>query len=493
VPMLSPTSVASRLSDGRAYPYFLRNIPADSVAADAMVDVLKRLFNYTRLALVHSTDPYGTSGGPTFYDAALASWLLILTTQRFAGGAVDFSAQLRGLQQSQARVIVLICHVNDGSRFLNDAYEVGVGGDGYLWLGSDTIVDSSLWEGDTKLAADISLRQLVLKGLFAVAPNGQPEGSDRYHEYLMRRQRLPSTLGDGALCNLEKDDDGNNLWAQDHDSNTSTSLACAGHNTTQDGPYDAYGYDAAFSIAHALHDLIEVQNRTEISGSELLDTLIKRVRFDGVTGLVDFHDATGDPDRLYHGDRRVGIVYKLLNYVDVTQGLVNVGRWMPCAPAPCAWSERWHPKPDGDLTYSTADNSQPQENPPQRVTVVRVGILLRMFATQANNYSLFSSRSQNIGAVYQALREINNKSDGVADGLLPRTQLLFAYRDSKCDATSGLIGALGLTRDVFDGLGVHAIIGAGCSSSSTSAARVAGAAGVPLISPSATSPGSGAE
>ena len=82
--------------------------------------------------------------------------------------------------------------------------------------------------------------------------------------------------------------------------------------------FDAFGYDAVFAVAHALHDLIEVQNRTEIVGNELLDTLIRRVSFEGVTGQIEFYDASADPDKLYNGDRRVGVAYTLLNYANHT-------------------------------------------------------------------------------------------------------------------------------------------------------------------------------
>ena len=71
----------------------------------------------------------------------------------------------------------------------------------------------------------------------------------------------------------------------------------------------------AVAIAHALHDLLHVQNRTEVVGSELLDALITRVRFEGVTGLIDFYDASADPERLFHGDRRVGVSYRMLNHL----------------------------------------------------------------------------------------------------------------------------------------------------------------------------------
>eukprot|EP00966_Prymnesium_polylepis_P065889 1528885-Prymnesium_polylepis.1 len=89
---------------------------------------------------------------------------------------------------------------------------------------------------------------------------------------------------------------------------------------------------------------------------------------------------------------------------------------------------------------------------------------------------------------YQALSELNNKTDGVADELLPGTQLRVAYRDSKCDSTTSLTAALHLTRDAFNGQGVDVIIGAGCSGASVTAAQVAAASDVPIVSPYSTSP-----
>jgi hypothetical protein len=141
-----------------------------------------------------------------------------------------------------------------------------------------------LWENDPKLASDPMLREQVLKGFFSVLPDDHRQGSASYEAYLARRQQLLSSTGDGVACSLDTDDDGNYLWVQDHDGDPSTPLACAGH----DGTFDTFGYDAVISLAHALHDLVEVQKRDAIVGRELLDTLIKRVRFEGVSGRVEF-------------------------------------------------------------------------------------------------------------------------------------------------------------------------------------------------------------
>eukprot|EP00966_Prymnesium_polylepis_P248679 5749576-Prymnesium_polylepis.1 len=59
---------------------------------------------------------------------------------------------------------------------------------------------------------------------------------------------------DGS-CSQETDDDGNYLWMQDHDNNASTALRCAGDDPQRETSYDAFGYDAAYAVAHALHEL----------------------------------------------------------------------------------------------------------------------------------------------------------------------------------------------------------------------------------------------
>ena len=56
-------------------------------------------------------------------------------------------------------------------------------------------------------------------------------------------------------------------------------------------------------------------------------------------------------------------------------------------------------------------------------TVVNIGGLFPRFRTATSSYSLDSSGVRRYAAFVQAIREINNKSDGVVDDLLPHTQL----------------------------------------------------------------------
>ena len=251
---------------------------------------------------------------------------------------------------------MLILQRSSAGPFIRRATKVGIGGEGFLWFGADGVTASDF--SDPLLDADPELKASVLNGFFGVAPSTDRQ-SAAYQGFRARQHQLPRTLGDGGMCNLETDDEGSTyLYAADRDNNASTPLACAGYDRTAEGVYDPFAYDAVFAIAHALHELLEVQNRTEVVGAELLDTLIKHVRFDGVTGLVDFYDASHDPDRLYSGDRRVGVSYALMNYDGSAGRLVSVGLWTACAP-PCTWSDRWSEEPGASLVFSTADNSRP--------------------------------------------------------------------------------------------------------------------------------------
>ena len=53
---------------------------------------------------------------------------------------------------------------------------------------------------------------------------------------------------------------------------------CSGTDNQLDDSWAPFAYDAAYSIAHALHILIERIGRSSIVGSELLNVMIRNVR-----------------------------------------------------------------------------------------------------------------------------------------------------------------------------------------------------------------------
>ena len=461
---------------------FLRTMTTCTSTAEGIIDILTNLFNYTAIGVVSSQDSFNAPTAEALVSKASAAGIATTYTPPFQSGTTDFTSQHRLLLQSGNRIIVIFCYESDAGRFLVESYRAGIGGEGFLWIGGVALTTDIIWQQTPELLADPALRLRLLQGTYGLST----PSADAYEatNFRARQRRLPSSLGNGSNCDLETDHDGNLLWAQDHDNDPSTPLVCAGTDHQQGGSYGPFAYDAVFALAHALHDLLEARHRTQIVGAELYETLIQKVRFDGVSGLVDFHDASADPDRRNHGDRLVGVRENVFNYKANEEGFVVVGMWVPAATESSRWADRWSPAAGVGLTYSTADNSRPPQMAMARLVTINIGVLLPLF--QKGTSSLFDW-SPRVGT-YQALRELNDKNDGVADDLLPNTQLRVAYADSACDPTDGLTGAVHLTQYAFGGEGVSAIIGTGCSGAAMSAALVAGASNVPLISPTATSP-----
>jgi hypothetical protein len=322
-----------------------------------MVDVLMNLFRYSSVALVGSSDDYGTGSARAFSDAASTEGLKLSVTMFFRKDAKSYDVDHLRLQRSKARVIVLFCQSTDGARFMRSALSANVGGAGFLWMiGDPFLSDVDLWSGHAEE------RVRALKGFFTLlASTG--EGTARYDAYRARRAELPmmSDVQNG-WCSPETSSEGTHLWQQDHDGDAQTATACANDDPQREAFFDSFGYDAVFAVAHAVHDLLHVQNRTRVDGDELRDALLHRVSFEGVTGRIAFRESSAEDSDFYVGDRLAGFSYGVWNWVDSNSDLVQVGSWTPCkgkGNASCDWSERWLPKPGVACTFSTADNSRP--------------------------------------------------------------------------------------------------------------------------------------
>jgi hypothetical protein len=251
-----------------------------------------------------------------------------------------------------------------------------------MWFGSDATAREDTWLlNDVML--NTTLRSVVMRGYMGLSASVDQDAVV-YTEHAARLRAVPPTTGNGTHCNLATDDDPTNpsyIWAQDHDSDPATPLACSGdgnqvvslpsHPAQQVRPhqsppavseapaaalqvnsYAPYAYDATYAIAHALHYLIEIVGVSSIVGSELMDALIHNVSFAGVTGTVSLFDGSSNTDRRYHGDRRVGIAYDVLNFQHT---LVRVARWTPSTSS--TFDQRW--AQNRSFVFSTADNSIP--------------------------------------------------------------------------------------------------------------------------------------
>mmetsp|Transcript_19733 Transcript_19733/g.26007 ORF Transcript_19733/g.26007 Transcript_19733/m.26007 type:complete len:1690 (+) Transcript_19733:108-5177(+) len=120
----------------------------------------------------------------------------------------------------------------------------------------------------------------------------------------------------------------------------------------------------------------------------------------------------------------------------------------------------------------------------------RLGALFPIFKTEASSepYDYDSGGHHRFAGFYTAIKEINDKADGVADGLLPNVTIKYSLFDSKRDDGKAFLAAFYAVNDAFGGLGVHALVGAASSGPTGNAALVGASVEVPQITYSATSP-----
>jgi hypothetical protein len=87
--------------------------------------------------------------------------------------------------------------------------------------------------------------------------------------------------------------------------------------------------------------------------------------------------------------------------------------------------------------YNTADNVFPQDRPPHAMDAPPVVVKIAAYFKPMGDDGLPDPfMIQHLAAFMMAVREINNKTDGVSDDLLPNTEIVFTLK-----SPSGLIGA----------------------------------------------------
>ena len=88
---------------------------------------------------------------------------------------------------------------------------------------------------------------------------------------------------------------------------------------------------------------------------------------------------------------------------------------------------------------------------------IRIGAMYPLFS--ASSGEVLEVGRQQQAAIVLALREINNKTDGIADDLLPNDELMLSACQLHTSFFSASSAAHRLTADAFGGLGVDAVLG----------------------------------
>ena len=240
---------------------------------------------------------------------------------------------------------------------------------------SDAATQAAVWANIPKASVAAAMR-----GIFAFVPAPDyttPTGSKFLKSFIHQSNTNKDPIT--KQCNNRSDDGGgpSYLFKQALKATSPNVYNCSGVDFSQfksDGsnvdPLVSYAYDATYAMAYAMHSVLYTQKLPKITGKALFAALINNVSFVGATGAVNFsHALTSDSTRFAEGDRRTGVIYKILNFqpavykADPTgsSGFVAVGLWT------VEKSIRFNSAP----VYNTADNSEPSDLPPTIILTMK--------------------------------------------------------------------------------------------------------------------------
>lgn len=473
VPQISYSATSGSLSDKIQYPYFMRTPPSDAFQAAGMVELIKE-FGWTRVATMSGLDSYSVYGIEEFNKYATIAGLTVLASQSFNKDQVDFSSEIAALEASQARIVIIFSTAKDAGNLLSQMHTAEVGGPDFVLIGSDAVSKADTTTQMTANGLTNAEVDYMMKGYLGFIP-GAVDATWAPKSAFETAWTSQASTRTGATCSTETDANGKVVFDRQSDTlavGVNTTLAaldpdfyCIGFDPYVQpiNSYAYYAYDAAYTIAYALHDMIEINGWTSFTGLELLDYM-KGMEFNGATGRVGYDAVTGD--------RNLGVFYNILNYQSTALGFVDVASWTPGQNV--TWTGY------NSIVWSTGEiggANAPADQVPA-TAYIKVGALFPTIKTDRASYARDGSGIERLHAFIIALNEVNDSTT-----LLPNSKLVWAFEDSQRDEGSAFFGASQLGQ-----WGAKAVVGAASSGPTGNAALVFKQYSVPQISYSATSP-----
>eukprot|EP00854_Cymbomonas_tetramitiformis_P022662 gene22662-27358_t len=291
------------------------------------------------------------------------------------------------LRQTKAYIIVTFGNPEETGRLMEQAHAAGVGGDGYVWIGSENTAEQSTWE---HMSAELSEseRNDIMRGYIGVRPFVN-KTTPEYVAFQALWRQQPATLGQAGNCSQDMDDGGNLIWHRVHNSTSDAANGtedesasyCVGldaeyiNGTGSPGLFPVMMYDAVYVVARALHGLLD-EPANMVDGRDLLDAMLAQA-FVGVSGNLTFDEA---------GDRSAGVMFEFVNHAGQAR-LNHVATWQAdigirnCTAA----SVECHA-----IVWSTEGNTHP------KTTYIQVGVFGALSTESAMHPSDFSVLVQSL-------------------------------------------------------------------------------------------------
>ncbi|XP_069754002.1 extracellular calcium-sensing receptor-like [Narcine bancroftii] len=330
VPLVSPYSTCSCLSDKQEYPTFLRTIPSDEYQSKVLAELV-RVFGWTWIGTIRSNNDYGNFGMQGFVKHVEKFGVCIAYSESFhrTDPAEKIRKIVQVIKQASTKVVVAFAPGGDMRILLDEIWRQNV--TGIQWIGSEG------WLTENPLPPEVSA--IYLAG--TIGPITYRTEIAELRDFLHNIH--PSNFAANSLltefwetlftCNFTTD---NRIIPQ----NSPVEFRqCTGKEEMK-GMENSYlpaimdgssyqVYKAIYAIAHALHDLLTCEegngpfvNHTcaQISHFEPWQFLhyLRIVNFTVKTGETVYFDENGDPMPKY----------ELVNFQTNSEGtldIVNIG------------------------------------------------------------------------------------------------------------------------------------------------------------------------
>jgi hypothetical protein len=417
------------------FPYNMQITPESHMQGHALQSLLCREYAVQSIAVISLTSDMGALSYDNLVDHKFCS-LSILVHQVFNDDITEdhvHEEMTAAFVNDNAEVFVLMLDGRVGSMVMLEGYKQGLFRTGRQIFGTEEMLTADFM---TAVGADPVVDTVdMLRGLIvvqhfpeyhAVMTSGDANG------FVSRwRKQAPTAGASLGVCDTSTDDGSpsNYLYRNDDGS------VCSGLNFSSfatDGSdiaaHVTATYDAVLLLALGVHHLFYTvgNTTTPVHADNLRASLITMDHFAGASGDVAMNAVN---------IRHRGNTYRLLNFneeayeadASVSSAFVLVGWWE--ATRNVTWCTVGVDATCHTVKYNThGDGSvRPTGYGPYKSASMPAVLKIGGFFGDVNSLNGFDSPgSQHFASFLMAIKEINNKTDGVWDDVLPETQLVLS-------------------------------------------------------------------
>ena len=460
VVQMSSVAMSTDFTQKELYPYRASTIPVDAYQGQPLQDVMCAMFQYKRISIFTTNTLMGTRGMKETIDGTYCTFdVLSVHTQNAVTDTSDLTIWDTDIASAAAAGANIFMDPLTGGILLDQGYQQALFHEGTQVFGNADLLSSDLLKGFS-VGADVvaTMRGFIGVQLWAeYNVRTTPEGQQFQHRWRLRPQINVVTPGPVDHKGFEMtpipctgatilaDSTGHALFGTVTQSSMCTNVHFSEFTTAADLPPSvAYTYDAVYALAYGMDSLLKggyaYPPTGTMDGARLIDQIVEHVSFAGVAGDVAFYE-----DAYQKGSRESGHRYKIVQFnefayanptivpdkvADFAAAFTLLGSWTDASgPQLCSVSV------DGPSctapVYHTADGLPASDSSDftyaKMPSVVKIGGLFRPFLLKGNG-SVDVAGAQRMAAFIMAVRELNDKHDGVHDDILPSTHITFSSR-----------------------------------------------------------------